>query len=216
MKRKTYKEREQDFAADAVKQPIIMILFAGILIFGILVFCAAHFPNNSTYFLYAATPFGVLGLLSLIWFNTRPSLYARFFFNVGFCTLWVINSFRAFDYLFPQFSVIGGALIATIVVFAHALPMQNPSLANLIRREMFAPKTKTGKILLRISLMAIPITFLLGIPAGLIFHKDPKIASFSFVMLILGLLIAIIMPYSYRSPSSPWEYQNTLNLHKNR
>lgn len=216
MKRKIYKEYRQDLAADAVKQPIIKILFAGTLIFGILVFCAAHFPNDSTYFMYVAAPFGVLGLLSLIWFNARPSLYARFFFNVGFCTLLIINSFRAFDYLFPQFSIIGGGLIASIVVFAHALPMQNPSLANLIRREMFAPTTRMGKILFRISLMAIPVILLLGIPAGLIFHKDPKIASYSLIMFTLGLLLAIIMPYSYRSPSSPWEYKNTYHLRKDQ
>jgi len=205
LQRDTMKPKlEEDPTTGVVKQPLIYIILGGWIVFAVLVWVSVIIPYYSIYFLYVTLPAGILGYLSLIWLNSRPNLYARFFINIGIAIPCAVISFRIFDDLLPGFSIICAALIAAIIVFAHVLPIQSPSLANLIRRELFAPKTKRGKLFFRVSLLAVFAIMFLSIPVGLITNKDPRIFALSF----LALLMAIIMPYSYRAPSSPWENQS--------
>lgn len=196
---------QQDPKTGLVRQPLSNIIFGGVFFFVISVMTSMIHPYFSRDSLYLSIPMGILGFGSLIWINLRPNLHARFFLNIGIASLWMLVAFRAFGNLLPQFSFWAGAMIFATTIFAHTLPMWNSSAAQFIRDELSAPKTRIGKIIFRASLLLIPIAGVLGATAASILHPGDKSKGLSFILAGLGWFLAVVLPFAYRFPSSPWE-----------
>lgn len=190
-----------------VKQPLGKVILGGTLVFGVLILTSAIFPAFASCYLYITVPAGIFGLTSLVWLNVRPNLYARFFLNIFISVLCLIIAFRGLDNIFPQYSYINALLIFSIGAFAHSLPIRSPATAKFLREELSAPKTKIGKIVFRVSLAIIPIIGILSAMVESILNRENKSVALSMVLIILGLLVSVVLPFGYRFPSSPWEVQ---------
>jgi hypothetical protein len=195
----------QDPVTGVVKQSLSRVILGGIFVFVILIVTLTIFPYYSRYYLYISIPVGIFGFISLIWINVRPNLYARFFLNVCISVLSMVIGFRSFANLLPQFSFLGSVLIVITVTLAHTLPIWNGTLANIIREELSAPKTKLGKLVFKFSLAFIPFVGILCAMTESLLYRENKSAGLSFILVFLSLLVATILPYAYRFPSSPWE-----------
>jgi hypothetical protein len=187
------------------KQSLVQVILGGMLFFTVLALCAILEPTYLKYYLYLSIPSGVIGLLSLIWLRTSPNLYARFFLNTSISVLCLIISFRSIDDLLPHYSQYAAILIVILVTWAHTLPMWNPSLTKFIRDELSSPKTKIGRIIFRASLVLVPIIGVLTYAIVSISIREKKSIGISIILAISGLLFAMILPFAYRLPSSPWE-----------
>jgi hypothetical protein len=192
---------EQDPVTGLVRQPLIKIVVAGAFVFAVLIISAATLPRYSSYYLYVSIPVGILGYASLLWNNIKPNLYARFFQYSWMSVLCMITAFRAFDNLLPRFSTFGAFIIISTVVFAHTLPIWNGTITQLIRIILSAPRTKVEKTIFQVSLAFVPLMILLGN----IISAFNKSAGLSVILLFLFWLMALILPFSYLSPNSPWE-----------
>lgn len=196
------KTKQKDPTAETIKQPIGLIILSAGGFFLILVLGNTILPIPSGVYFCLSSLIGILGFTSYVWVRTSPSLYARFFFNIGFSSMFLLMGIRNFEYLFPQIAKLGIVGFICLVIFTHTLPMWNMKTANFIRNELYAPKTKIGKIIFRLSLLFIPVIWVVS--AGVRSKNNDFVVSF--ILLIVSLLVAIIMPFIYRSPSSPWEH----------
>jgi hypothetical protein len=198
------KNKKQDAATGVVPQPIQLTFFGGVLFFLILVIGAVILPDYSQAYLYSSIPVGLFGFGSHLWLNLKPNLYARFFLNVCISILCVMIACRSFGNLLPRLAYLGAGFIILIVVFFHTLPMWNSKLANSIRTELQAPKTKLGKGIYGIALFLGPfiggLSLLIGRHPG-----DNKSSGLSLILLTVFLFIAVVLPFGYRFPGSPWE-----------
>lgn len=197
-------KNKQDNVTGVVQQPIYITFLGGGLFFLILVTGVTILPSYSQVYLYFSISIGLLGFGCLLWLNLQPNLHARFLSIVCISTLCTMTACRALGNLLPQLTYLGTGIIILIVIFFHTLPMWNAELANSIRDELQAPKTKLGKNILSIALGLVPLlgalSFFIGSHA-----RANKSYGLSFVLLIVFLFIAVILPFGYRFPSSPWE-----------
>lgn len=199
---------KQDPVTGLVHQSLIRVVLGGAFVFAILIVMITIFPYYLGYYLYISIPIGILGFISLIWINIRPNLYSRFILNLCISILSLIIAIRAFDNLLPGISFYGAVLIVALATSAHVLPIWNPKLARFIRDELSAPRTKFGKAIFRASLALLPF---IGIFCAMItstLNRENKSAALSVLLLSLGLIVATILPFAYRFPSSPWETKN--------
>jgi len=197
-----YKQRTE---TDLDKRPLVEVVFGGAFIFTVFIMMTIILPHYAGYYLYISIPVGIFGYASLIWINIRPNLLARLFINISIAVFWAIIAFRALEHLLPQFSLYGGVIIVIIGIFAYAFPIWNPSIANFIRGEMFAPKTKLGKFFFRVSLVLLPVAGIVGAMTETFLHRANKPEILSAILLFLGLLIIIGLPFSYQYPSFRWK-----------
>jgi hypothetical protein len=196
---------DQDPVTGVIKQPIGGLILAGLFFFSMLVWIVTMFPSDSKGYLYISLPFGVFGLVNLIWINLRPNLYARFFLNTCISGLCLLMSYRALDNLLPRYSYVAASSIIIIGVVAHILPIWNPKAANFIRDELAAPKTPFGKVVFKGALVLIPFVGILAAIFTTTLQRENKSIGLSFMLAFLGLLTVIVLPFAYRFPSSPWE-----------
>ncbi len=200
---KMTRKRKKHPKTGPVAQLLIKYVLGGAIFFAIFIIMAAILPHYSSIFLYVSIPIGIFGFTNFIWIIIRPNLYARLFINISISVLCSIIAFRAFDNLLPQFSIYGGILITIVVCFAYALLIWNSSMSNFIRGELMAPKTKTGKIVFKVSLALIPVIGILGAMIESILHREKSSTGLSIILLFLTLLTALILPFSYRFPNLP-------------
>ncbi|MBL8092237.1 MAG: hypothetical protein JNJ43_18030 [Anaerolineales bacterium] len=186
------------------KQPMYVTILSGLCFCALLISACTIFPYYSQEHFYLAIPFGLAGFFGNIWMRWKISLYGRFFLNTGIGGLSTIIALRSFEYLFPkyhQFSMI----IIVLIVFSHTLPMWNSTLAKYLRTELYAPKTEAGKKFQTFSLYLLitvfPIIFI-----SMFWVRLDKGTSLSIVLFLSSIILALLFPYAYRSPSSPWEH----------
>lgn len=205
------KKYKQDKVTGLVEQSLLKVTIGGALFFVVLIIMSTVLPTFSNYHLYISVVIGIFGYINLIWINIRPNLLARFYLNVSISLLCMIVAFRALDNLMPKFSLYGEIIIVTIIIMAHTLPMWNLPIVNFIRNEVSTPKTKLGKIILKVSLILIPFIGIISAGITSTLYRENKTAGASFILLFLSILFAVILPFAYRYPSSPWEAQNSIN-----
>jgi hypothetical protein len=198
------RKHKQHIETGLDKLQLFGVILGGFFLFVVFIMMTITLPRDAGNYLYISTPIGIFGYVSLIWINIRPNLLGRLFVNMSISTLCGIMAFRAFDNLLPQFSLSGGVIIVIIGIFVYTFPIWNPSTANFIRGEMFAPKTKIGKIVFRASLALIPVVGIAGAMTETFLYRANKQAGISVILLFLGLLIIVVLPFSYEYPRFPW------------
>lgn len=196
---------QQDSETGWIRQPPAGSCLAGAAIFLMLTLFSILLPYFSGQHIYFAIFSGALGFISFLWLNLRPNLYARFFLNTALASLFGLIAVRSFIFLFPTYSVFVGVLIIVTVAFAHALPMWNVRLARFLRDEISSPKTNLGKRIFRGSLLVAPIVGILSAAVALFLLRGGKSAAISLLLGFLGWFIALLLPFIYQFPSSPWE-----------
>jgi hypothetical protein len=192
-----------DFVNNEAKHPLIMVLIVGLFFFMLLVLIVIVFSDYSKTYFYSSMPLGVVGIISFVWLQLRPNLYARFLTISCHSGLSLLIACRAFGNLFPHIASPGILIITSIVLFFHSLPVWNADFANFLREELSSPKTKFSKTLYKLVLLFVPMVGIAGIVLGRISQDSNKRSSL--VFLFIFLFMAIIMPLGSQSPSSPWE-----------
>lgn len=188
-----------------IKQPLANILILIPIAYGVFAVVAFWAPDFSIDFFRLALLFWFIGVVSFAWLNYKPNLWSRFLSLFALVGLFTIIAIRIFSYLLPQFSIISQIIIIT----ANTLPMWNTELTQFIRGELsYNPSTSIGKLILKYSLMLLPIAGGLGASLGMFSNRFNH--TIDFRLIILGPLcwfLAIILPFSFRHPISPWEHK---------
>jgi hypothetical protein len=189
------------------KQPFGMVLIAGVLLLGIFASMAFLMPYYSQLYFYFSLAIWAFGVIAFVWVNLKPNIWPKFLFYLSLASLFTIIAVRTFNYLLPTLKGLVSVLIISTVVFAHTLPLWNTEVTRLLRNELsFAPKTRAGKLLLRSSLALFPTAGLIGAIIGLFMQNE--INKLDIRLFVLGPLcwyLAIILPFSTHTPTSPWE-----------
>ncbi len=176
---------------------------------GTVIFSASAgiFPSISLNFLFISLFIGLIFMCVSIWFNLQSTnLYARFFYLLTLTCYFVIIAYRGLEVLLPHYLPFGGLFIVATVVFAHSLPIWNLKVTIRLREELVAPKSKLGKFIYFASIGLIPI---IGVPIYFLITSlnkggDNRIGV-SVILSILCWFLALILPFSFRTPISPWE-----------
>jgi hypothetical protein len=193
-----------DFMNSGAKHPLIMVLIAGSFLFMLLILIVIIFSDYSKPYFYSSILLGVVGIVSFVWLQLRPNLYARFLAITCLSGLFLLVACRAFGNLFPHVASPGILIITSIVLFFHTLPIWNSESASFIREELSNPKTIVGRALYKLVILFVPIIGVTGVVLARVMQNSNKISSFMFLLIFLPM--AIIMPYGGRTPSSPWEH----------
>lgn len=181
-------------------------VIVGIAITAIFSAFAGIIPSISLTVLCVSLFVGLIFTCASIWFNLQPTnLHARFFYFLTLTCYFVIIAYRGFDALLPQYSPFVGLFIVATIVFAHSLPMWNLKIAIRLREELIAPKSKLGKFIYSASIALIPI---IGVPVYFLVTSlghGGHMAGVSVILSIIFWFLALILPFSDRTPFSPWE-----------
>lgn len=183
-----------------IKQPIGVTILGGGAFFLVLTLGNTIIPYPSGSYFCASSLVGILFFYSHIWIRLKPTLYARFFLSLSISAMFLLMAWRSFSYLFPQIAYLGIAGTTLLAIFAHTLPMWNRHLADVIRSELYAPKTRLFKMINRVALSIL----VLGPALAGIFSRNKNNGIFV-VFLVGSLIMAVIMPFAQRAPGSPWE-----------
>jgi hypothetical protein len=182
----------------------VIIGVAGTAIFSAVV---SIFPSVSLTFLYVSLCVGLIFICVSIWFSLHSTnLYARFFYFLTLTCYFVIIAYRGLEVLLPHYLPFGGLFIIATIVFAHSLPMWNLKVTIRLREELFAPKSKLGKFIYSASIGFIPVIgmFIYFLITSLNKGGNNRM-GISVILSILFWFIALILPFSFRTPLSPWE-----------
>jgi len=173
---------------------VLFTALAGLLpTFSLMAFCLSFV--NGLMFLYAS-----------IWLNLNfANLHARFFYFLTLTIFFVIIAYRGFAALSPKYELYVGLVVIATVAISNSLPIWNPKITNGLRSELVAPKSKMGKTIFLISILAGPI-----VGVFIYFFIDftgvqNKYAAGSLFLSTLSWIMALILPFSSATPSSPWE-----------
>ncbi len=198
------------------KQSLGMSIFGGAGVFSLLVFIATILPYRSDFYLLFSAPIGAIGFLNFVWLRSQPNLFKKFVHNTITSTLFIVIAYRGVSNLFPQLSLFIGILIVFSTVFAHTLPMWNLSISTDIRDEMFAPKTKIGKIFFGMPLIPLSFIGILAAAIGSSFYRQGKTTLISTFLGILCWCLAIAFPLADGTRTSPWDKRVGFNYRKNK
>lgn len=182
------KKIQQDLITGHIKQSLADVLFGIPIGYLILIGMAALIPQpRLTYmFLVSLLIIGIIGISASIWLNASPNLWAKFLKFLSQTILWLIISYRSFEYFFPTLSLFILALIFLTVAYAQTLPIWKPEITSLIRNELYAPKSQIGKVSLRFTLAILPFAGFIGASLQLIIRQSYDKTSLT--ALILGPL----------------------------
>ncbi len=175
----------------------VMYIAVGLGYFVTILF-SAIFPYYSGQYLLFSIPLGVLSFLSVIWLARHSNFYVKYFLLGSISVLCALPAYRSLSYLFYKFSPFVNMLIIFSVVFVNVIPAWNPSVATFISNELYAPKTRVGKLILRAILALAPLA---GI-SGLILAKSSKSGVSMFIIGILTLYLSLSVPFIGLSPYS--------------
>lgn len=196
----------QDPVTGHIKQPIGQLILGVPVFFGVLVSMVIFMPVYARNLVFVALILGLIGIITSIWLNSRPNLTLKFLNLISITSLSGLIAIRAFGYLWPRASLFMGILISTSVVAVHLLPMLNPRGTWFLRGELsYAPKTRIGKNLLKLSLALLPISGFVGATIGIFLRG--RNGEIDIVVVIAGplfWLLALLLPFSTH-PISPWE-----------
>jgi hypothetical protein len=192
--------------ADVKSERVIRGVIAGIA--GVVFFTAfaGLLPSISLMAFYISLGVGSIFLITSIWFNLQPNnLHARFFYFISITCYFLIIAFRGIAGLMPKFSLYLGMFIIATVLLSHSFPIWNPKATKLIREELIAPRSKLGKIVFTISITAIPVVGIVIYFVVTAIGIQNKLVGLSLVLSVVFWFLALILPFAYRTPSSPWE-----------
>jgi hypothetical protein len=200
------KAKRDSVNGGSAKHPLMMVLTVGLFFFMLFILIILIYSDFSKPYFYSSMFLGIVGVVSFVWLQLRPGLYARFFAISCLSGLSLLIACLAFGNLFPNIASLGIMILTIVVLFFHALPIWSATSANFVRRELSGPKTKFGRVLYKLVMLSVPIVSIAGAILGRIFHGSNKISSVMFLLIFLPL--AIIIPYGSPSPSSPWEHND--------
>lgn len=184
----------------------VNVVWGMLLVF--FVFYIDTFPYRSDWYLLVSIPVGTFSFLNSIWLYKKPNLYAKFFFFTSLSIMFALIASRCFSGLFPQFSFIIHAFIMIAVLYAHTLHIWDAPTAVFISNELWAPRTRAGKLLFKATLVFASI----GLPLALTLSHHGKSTISILFLGTLSLLTSIMLAFG-RAPSSPWE-SNPLVVNK--
>ncbi|MBV6396746.1 MAG: hypothetical protein HFACDABA_02346 [Anaerolineales bacterium] len=195
-----------NIATDVKSHGLIRGLIAGVA--GVVFFTAfaGLLPSISILAVCISLGVGLIFLVASIWFNLRPTnLHARFLYFASITCYFVIIAFRGMAALIPRFSLYSGLFIIATVLLSHSFPIWNPKATKLIREELIAPRSKLGKIMFTTSVIAIPIIGIVIYFMLNVIGTQNKSIGLSVVLSIVFWILALILPFAFRTPNSPWE-----------
>lgn len=205
--------RKPDPITGTIRQPLGTVLIAGIPLFGFFAGVALLFPSYSRIYLYFTLTLGLLGVVSLIWINIRPNLWAKFLLHATLTSLFTIIAVRTFNGIFINFQGKVGFFIILTVLFFHSLPLWNIKATRFLRGELsYQPTSRLGKFMLKMSLALLPIAGLVGAIIGTFVKGDAGgIDTRLLVLAPLCWYLAILLPFSTPHAVSPWESKKNTN-----
>lgn len=201
------KTTRQDPVTGIRRQKLGPVLFGSIPFFGFFAFVSIVSPYYSQVYLYLSLLFSIIGVISLVWANIKPNLWAKFLFYVSLSSIFATIAIRTFSFVFPSIKIATTIVVILTIATAHSLPAWNLRVAQLLRGELsYAPKSLLGKLMLKISLAVFPVAGFLGAILGLFLNSGNKELDMRILILApLCWYLAILLPFSTHYPSSPWE-----------
>jgi hypothetical protein len=186
-------------------------VIGGFGVYTILVGLAFALPSPSLELAPPLLAIGLVGSINFVWLRTKPNLFSKFILQITVSGVFAIISYRALQYLLPEYAQIFAMVVAVSVIFVHTLPMWNSHIPKFIRNSigLTGNKTKSQRLIFKYSIYLFPLALILGFAIDVLFWEVAGRDVGMFPLLaILGWLVAIIVPFSDQHPGSPWEKQD--------
>jgi hypothetical protein len=187
------------------------MLFGAVAFYSFFVFFP-EFLLPSIGITWLAVFMAIVGLVFGVLANYFQNRLFRMIGNIGMSMLWFTWSLRAWMYLY-DWSWYAAILLFAGLILTGFVPFINYYLADIIYREGFAPKTRLGKAIQRISLALIPSVGVLGALFGLNSKTPPAenmpilwIIAIGFYVVPTTMIFNSTTEYASKRPYlfSPW------------
>jgi hypothetical protein len=187
------------------------ILVGAVVFYSFFVFFP-EFLLPSIEITWLAVFLAVVGLVFGVLANYFQSRLFRMIGNIGMSILWFTWSLRAWMYLYDWAWYVATLLFAGLIL-TGLVPFINYHFADVLYREGFAPKTRLGKAIQRISLALMPSVGVLGALFGLNSKTPPAentpilwIFAIGFYVVPASIIFNSTTEYASKRPYlfSPW------------
>jgi hypothetical protein len=180
---------------DYKKQNILSVLLGATIIFAGFPRFLLIFPTFSQSFIAISWVLGIVGFLAIIARNYSPHIRILEIIYLDLIILFALIAIRSYGYLNPSSQMLWAVIITVSCAISYLIPIFNPSLTKLMRRELVAPRTALGRAIAIGALFIMPLGGTMATFFGMSSARQDDKFALAVVMGNLVWMLALFLPF---------------------